>query len=226
LIKVIWIDINDIDVLPNINGFESGLPKEYIDRASNYVKEKDRFFYIMGKLLVAHSYWLMYSQEIDWLKIDYPENFGKPKYDGDFYFNISHSGNILACASSRIDLGLDVQQMVSIDGLDLKSALTEDEYSKVQKSENKVQSFWEYWVLKEATLKLTGEGLLGDLQGFKFECLDSKSTVSLKYKGRLIYTYKISFPDNEEFLGYIAIDKRKVFLDTQKVKLNERGVLY
>jgi phosphopantetheinyl transferase len=226
LIKVVWIDINDIDVLPNIHDIDFNLPEEYIDRASKYVKEKDGFFSLMGKQLIAHSYRLMYQQEIDWKKIDYPESSAKPKYDGDFHFNISHSGNILACASSSIELGLDIQQMGSLEGLDIKSVLTENECMKVQKSENKLLSFWEYWVIKEATLKLTGEGLFGDFQGFKSISFDSKKNVCLTYKETIVYADKIIFPDNLDVLGYIATDKRKVFLDTQKLKLNERGVLH
>ena len=113
-----------------------------------------------------------------------------------------------------------------LEGLDIKSVLTENECMKVQKSENKLLSFWEYWVIKEATLKLTGEGLFGDFQGFKSISFDSKKNVCLTYKETIVYADKIIFPDNLDVLGYIATDKRKVFLATQKLKLNERGVLH
>lgn len=222
MIKVVWISIHDLDALPSIGSLCNGLPDEFVKRADSYVKEKDRFFSLLGKLLVAFCYRLMYNKEIDWSKADFSDSSKKPKYDGDFYFNISHSGTIVACAFSHEDIGLDIQQINPIDGLDYKLALTEEEYDVVLKSEDKHKAFWEYWVLKEATLKLTGEGLLGDLHVFNF----SNRNSSLMYQGRLIHTSSFVFLDNEDYLGALAVNNSGLITNIQEVKFNKEGLLY
>lgn len=222
MIKVVWISIHDLDALPSIGSLCNGLPDEFIKRAESYVKEKDQLFSLLGKLLVAYSYRLMYNAGIDWSKADFSDWSKKPKYDGDFYFNISHSGTIVACAFSNEDVGLDIQQINPIDGLDYKSVLTEVEYDNVQKSKNQLKSFWEYWTLKEATLKLTGEGLLGDLHGFNFFNRDG----SLMYQGQLIHTCSFVFPDNEDYLGALSVNNPGLNTNIQEVRFNEVGILY
>ena len=76
---------------------------------------------------------------------------GKPflSYRPSLHYNISHSGEYVVC--------INYERM-------LKRMVPEDEYNEILASADMQERFFEQWVLREAYIKWTGEGLSRDLR--------------------------------------------------------------
>lgn len=92
---------------------------------------------------------------------------GKPYIDG-LHFNLSHSGNLIACAFSDDEVGIDVEKIRSYRPRVLKS-FHPAEVARVEKSEDKDTEFYKIWTMKEAYLKFLGTGITKDLSFNVFE---------------------------------------------------------
>lgn len=88
---------------------------------------------------------------------------GKPYFpDSPWYFSISHTSKHAFCALSRNNLGLDAEELDRKVNLKLaEKVLSPSEKQQFDAAENKEKALLTFWVLKEATAKLSGEGLRG-----------------------------------------------------------------
>ena len=99
---------------------------------------------------------------------------GKPYLTdySDFYFSLSHSGNVVACLCAAQEVGLDVQQYVTVkEGL-AKRFFSEQEYEMLVHEEDrkeKEQLFFHMWSIKESFIKYTGEGMSRGLASFSID---------------------------------------------------------
>ena len=88
---------------------------------------------------------------------------GKPYFvTGKLHFSISHTKNHVFCALSDVPVGLDAEEMDR--GVNLRLAekiLSESERLRWEVSPDKRDALLRLWVLKEAAVKLSGEGLKG-----------------------------------------------------------------
>ena len=85
------------------------------------------------------------------------ESNGKPFFEDypDFYFNISHSENLIAVAVADSPVGVDIEKK-----RDANLKIAERFFSEREKDFAKdSDSFFYVWTRKEALLKKTGEGL-------------------------------------------------------------------
>jgi len=86
-------------------------------------------------------------------------SLGKPYADGiDIKFSISHSGNYLAVAFDKNEIGIDIEQIRHIDIKITKKVCTESDLLHI-KENNELQSFFEIWTAKEAYFKKMGTGI-------------------------------------------------------------------
>ena len=91
------------------------------------------------------------------------ENRGKPYFvDSPWHFSISHTKRRVFCALSEGNVGIDVEEM----DRDIRLRLAEKILSPAEKARfddaaDKRLALLRFWVLKEASAKLTGEGLKG-----------------------------------------------------------------
>ena len=86
---------------------------------------------------------------------------GKP-----FYYNLSHSGNLVACVISDAEVGIDVQECKDIGFLQMagKYYAPEEVSFMVQCPQDECKrEFYRLWTRKEAYGKMTGEGVAGYL---------------------------------------------------------------
>ena len=85
--------------------------------------------------------------------VQYPDT-GKPfwKNNNDYFdFNISHSGNlILITGSTRLKVGVDVEQIRQLKRLDFKMVMSADELAEIQQTP---MLFFDLWSKKEAVVK-------------------------------------------------------------------------
>lgn len=103
--------------------------------------------------------------------------YGKPflKNYPNFYFNISHSGNWVVCATSNKEVGIDVEQVNNINFDIAKRFFSQIEYQTImmQPESLRLESFYDFWTLKESFIKCIGKGLSIPLNSFYIKCDES-----------------------------------------------------
>ncbi len=86
---------------------------------------------------------------------------GKPYVkNADIYFNISHSGDMVACALCDSPVGIDIEKMREVDDKLIKFVSTNEELEYIYAEPAvKQQRFFEIWTAKEAYFKCVGSGI-------------------------------------------------------------------
>lgn len=133
----------------------------------------DNFKFLKDKKLSEGAY-LLLKKLLDEEDIASPifrtGKYGKA-YVANFenvYFNISHSGNFVACAISDGEVGVDIEYSDPAIDLNIaKQYFFNTEYENIMKSENSSEEFFRYWVLKESYMKYTGLGFNIGLDEFE-----------------------------------------------------------
>ncbi|MBQ9166639.1 MAG: 4'-phosphopantetheinyl transferase superfamily protein [Oscillospiraceae bacterium] len=95
---------------------------------------------------------------------------GKPRLTGapDFHFNLSHSGYWAVCAVSDAPVGVDIQEVRSVNpNLSRKFSAAEQQELMTLPDHKRADRFFQLWVLKEAYAKCTGLGLLCPFRSFE-----------------------------------------------------------
>ena len=116
----------------------------------------------------------------------------------NIHFNLSHSGEYVACAVAEHEVGIDIQKIGNI-----RENIAERFYASEEKmvldkltEEEKRVCFFQYWTLKESYIKAVGEGLNISLQEVRFELPDPVFAI---YRGVEDHTRKMLrfSPENE-----------------------------
>ncbi len=91
---------------------------------------------------------------------------GKPfAINADIYFSLSHSSDIVVCAVSEKEIGVDIEKIRKIRFKAAEKFATESEIAYIGNVENR---FFEIWTLKEAFFKCKGTGLGADIKSVSF----------------------------------------------------------
>ncbi len=107
-----------------------------------------------------------------------PKN-GKPFPEKvPLHFSISHSGEYIMLAVSDSPVGCDVQLIGEYKQRIADRFFTEKERLMLTERENKTDTFFRLWVLKESILKERGEGISGGLSAFDFADYADKDSFS------------------------------------------------
>ena len=87
-------------------------------------------------------------------------SYQKPYFDNLISFNISHSGDYVVCAISKIiNVGIDIEEVKNIPIIDFEYLFAQEEWDEVLTAKNKWEAFYTLWAKKEAFLKAIGCGL-------------------------------------------------------------------
>lgn len=88
---------------------------------------------------------------------------GKPVFqEGDWHFSISHTHRRVFCALARQRVGIDAEETDRQVNLKLaEKILSPAEKAQFDAAADRRLALLKFWVLKEASVKLTGEGLRG-----------------------------------------------------------------
>lgn len=109
---------------------------------------------------------------------------GKPYTENiDVQFSVSHSGDMVVCAVSDIEIGIDAEKIRSVNFRAATRFATEEELDYI--GEN-TERFFEIWTLKEAYFKCIGTGLGADIKNVSFKI--NSGSIECSDKG-----YKCSF---------------------------------
>lgn len=89
---------------------------------------------------------------------------GKPDFaEGDWHFNLSHSGEYVCCAVAGEEIGVDIQEMKPLRSLRIAERFfSAAEYERILgcgDDAERARIFYSIWVRKESYAKLTGEGI-------------------------------------------------------------------
>lgn len=128
-----------------------------------------------GRELLAR----MYRQETgkDCPQIAVAER-GKPYFvSGTLHFSVSHTKEHVFCALADRPVGLDAEEKDR--EIDLRLAgkiLSEPEKARFDAAREKRDALLRFWVLKEAAVKLTGQGLRGYPNHTDFDPADRRIT--------------------------------------------------
>ena len=154
----------------------------YTDKFRNTVyiyvtKISDRLSYTCGspsekgEQLLRRGLRELYSIDLEQEERAKTQN-GKPYLvnHSEVQYNISHSGKYVVCAFAQVSVGIDIQEkrIVNVERIGRKIFPIE-EYREFLKSEEKQETFFRQWVMRESYLKWTGEGLTKDLRQLQTE---------------------------------------------------------
>lgn len=124
-----------------------------------------RFKHERGRLECALSYALL-CQGLKEMGYDLQPTFiygdnGKPslKEFPELHFNLSHCKEAVVCALANHPVGVDVEVLGRYTERLAKYTMNEDELAEINNAEDKDVAFTILWTKKEATMKLTGEGI-------------------------------------------------------------------
>ena len=113
-----------------------------------------------GRQLLARMYREVCGEDCPEIRI---AERGKPCFaEGPWHFSISHTKEHVFCALSTRPVGLDAEETDREINLRLaEKILSEAERIRFEAAADKSAALLKLWVLKEASVKLTGEGLRG-----------------------------------------------------------------
>lgn len=122
------------------------------------------------------------------LNITTNEN-GKPYLkDIQVFFNVSHSGIIVACALSDCDIGLDVQKRSPYNPALADKYFSKAELGCIERSDDKEGAFTLLWASKESYIKAMGSTLAQELRN---TVIDLEPESFLCCKGYRIYDFSV-----------------------------------
>lgn len=97
---------------------------------------------------------------------------GKPflSYRPAIHYNISHSGEYVVCVLADEEVGIDVQihRKANYERM-LERMVTDEKRREILAGPDVEKEFFTQWVLREAYIKWTGEGLSRDLRNISME---------------------------------------------------------
>ena len=114
----------------------------------------------VGRELLAELYQKVTGEDLPPINLS---DRGKPYFsDSPWHFSISHTKNHAFCALAKFPVGIDAEEINRVVHLKLADkVLSNAEKLRFDRCEDKKDAFLRLWVLKEASVKLTGEGLKG-----------------------------------------------------------------
>lgn len=94
------------------------------------------------------------------------EDGGKPylPQTPHIHFNVSHCRGAVACVVDSRPVGVDVEDVRRYRRDLAEYVCSDEEMRRILASENPAEAFISLWTMKEATIKLTGEGLRNNLR--------------------------------------------------------------
>ena len=112
---------------------------------------------------------------------------GKPSIVGhpEVFFNMSHCREAVICVVSSRPVGVDVESYRSYNESLVHYTMNDAEIMQIQSAETPEVAFIRLWTMKEATLKLSGQGISNQMK----EVIDrDKISYTTVEKDKYVYT--------------------------------------
>lgn len=135
----------------------------------NYHNVKTVYQSVIGEILARISICRRLEYKNDDVVL-YRNEHKKPLFQeqSNFFFNISHSGEWVVCASDFQLLGIDIEQIKQIDYKVGELIFSPVEYEMFNSKDDYEKELWFYkfWTMKESYVKAIGTGLTSKLSKF------------------------------------------------------------
>lgn len=128
--------------------------------------DKKNMEHMIGEKLLEKGLQKEYGLNLAYEPRDKGEH-GKPFFTQEpgIHYNISHSGKYVVCIFAGQEIGIDVQEHRSVNYKKmLERMVPADMIREILDADEPEQAFFAQWVLREAYIKWTGEGLARDLR--------------------------------------------------------------
>jgi 4'-phosphopantetheinyl transferase len=171
------------------------LPEERIDRIRKFHFRRNALQSLCGELICRIQ--IAKYLGIDMAKVDIlRDEFGKPHCvnSDNLFFNVAHSGNLVAAVFDNKVVGVDIEYMRNTDLAIAERFFTKNEAAAIRAKpeENQRDFFFKLWTLKESFIKAEGKGLSIPLDSFEFD-IDNHGNVhftNLSGKKSRAYTFR------------------------------------
>lgn len=131
------------------------------EKLTRYHFKEDALRSLMGELLVRYMLETHFSLSRNAIRFQ-TNSFGKPELMDvkNLHFNLAHSGNWVVVAIDKNPIGIDIEEMKSIDIDVMKEVLTTQEIKSLQAlpANEQPSFFYDLWTLKESYVKYKGKG--------------------------------------------------------------------
>ncbi len=146
-------------------------------KIDSFLFEKDKRLCLAAELLLKKG---LSDAGIESFETKYGV-FGKPYIENEgICFNLSHSEEMVMCAISSEDVGCDVEKITDIDLEIAKNFFYTTEYDAItaaRSDEERRNTFFRLWTLKESFMKATGLGMELPLDSFRIDIDGTEITI-------------------------------------------------
>lgn len=155
------------------------------------LKQRRKKEHTLGIMLLSRGLGELYQMELPPEKLSEQivrGEQGKPMLQGhpEIHFNISHCNNLVACGFFGSPVGIDVEGITNFRDNILRRVLTETEkeYLAAHSSteEQRRETFFRFWTLKESYIKQSGLGLAMPMTEIAFQLEDLGEKDDLDWK--------------------------------------------
>ena len=176
--EIFTLDIKKIS-RTEIDAAYFSMSRERRNKCDGFRFQADKDLCIVSDMLLRQVLSEKTGIEPKELIFDRSEN-GKPYLSGnDYYFNISHSGDIAAVAvNESCPVGIDVERIRPVAARIAKRVFSEDDIHFVFESSvipdgqledrETLLRFFKVWTYKEAFVKMTGEGISDNIKNYSY----------------------------------------------------------
>ena len=164
------------------------LSPELIEKNSRYIRWQNRHSHLFGKLLLIEAL-KQYGIERDiWNNLEYNAQQRPCLALNEYDFNITHSGNYVACAIGKnVRLGIDIEENRDVNLRNFQMVMTPGQWDEIYSSSYPLKEFYKYWTIKESVIKADGRGFLIPL-----DALNVKND-TVQYEDKLWFVQELEF---------------------------------
>lgn len=175
------------------------LPEDKKDRVRRFKRFEDAQRTVVGDILARYAVCKRSGLKNSDL------NFGKNEYGKPIllepcgaHFNISHSGDWVACAVDDSAVGADVEVIKPIDMEIAKRFFSSDEYISLMRQPEgmRLKYFYMLWTLKESYIKAEGKGLSIPLDSFTIRIKENEASVLINEEPADYHLFQSFLDDN------------------------------
>ena len=176
-----------VKLTAGISGFDldrisSRLTSERRERISKFVRKEDVQRSVLAELMLRQT--ILESLGLSDKEISFGANpYGKPFLVGigDFYFNLSHSGEWVVCVTDHAPVGIDIEMIRPVEYNIARRFFSSAEYGDLMaKNEaERLHYFFSLWTLKESYIKARGKGFAIPFDSFSIR-IDEVGNVRLE----------------------------------------------
>ena len=183
---MVYIDdhINDFDLQAAL----AVISPQRREQALQFKFEQGQRTCVLAYLLLKKALLEEYGLHMNPL-FEYGEH-GKPFIVGhpEIHFNLSHCREAVACVVSDHPVGIDVESIREYHDSLVSYTMSADEEARIQASGRPEAEFIRLWTMKEARLKLTGEGITDYLKAVLDDAEKYRYTTIEQLDRNYIYT--------------------------------------